>query len=98
MVTTVEGEKNIRQGCSWNCNKMNLGTTLKHHTHTYTHLHLQVDVRLNATEPRGVINFGLFLGAHSVQPREPEININVEESYYICESLHAGLVACGFCK
>ena len=28
-----------------------------------------------------------------MQYRASEINMNVEESYYICESLHAGLVA-----
>lgn len=55
-------------------------------------VHLQVDLRHNATDPRGIINFGLFLGAHSVQYRASEINMNVEESYYICESLHAAVV------
>ena len=46
-------------------------------------------MRLNATEPRGIINFGLFVGAHSVQYRVSQISMNVEESYYICESLYA---------
>jgi len=49
------------------------------------HLILQVDVRLDGTDPRGVVNFGLFRGDHSVQYRQIAIPRKQEESYYICE-------------
>ena len=49
------------------------------------HVITQVDVRQNGTDPRGVVSFGLFWGDYSVQYNQPEIQDNLQGSYYICE-------------